>query len=171
MGASTWGYHSFVICPGTLQTAQTTLSAKNTTTLFALTLTAKTGLSLLMITQQRPKLPALDLEVVTSTNSLITLKDKMVDTDFAELKLVMRKADVLNFSLPLWSQNLDQTNSQLWLKETRVSTKPLLKKSSEISTLNSLSPLKVIWMLKPSSVPSSRLEVPTTWDNKLKFYH
>merc|ERR1711862_1077969 len=85
---------------------------------FALTLTAKTGLSLLMITQQRPKLPALDLEVVTSTNSLITLKDKMVDTDFAELKLVMRKADVLNFSLPLGSQNLDQTNSQLWLKET-----------------------------------------------------
>merc|ERR1711862_1029569 len=55
---------------------------------------------------------------VTSTNSLITLKDKMVDTDFAELKLVMRKADVLNFSLPLGSQNLDQTNSQLWLKET-----------------------------------------------------
>merc|ERR1711862_899932 len=43
----------------------------------------------------------------TSTNSLITLKDKMVDTDFAELKLVMRKADVLNFSLPLGSQNLD----------------------------------------------------------------
>merc|ERR1711862_203149 len=107
------GYHSFVICPGTLQTAQTTLSANNTKTYRFLL-----GLSLLMITQPRPKLPALDLEVVTSTNSLITLKDKMVDTDFAELKLVMRKADVLNFSLPLGSQNLDQTNSQLWLKET-----------------------------------------------------
>merc|ERR1712108_63223 len=46
------------------------------------------------------------------------VKGQMVDTDFAELKLVMRKADVLNFSLPLGSQNLDQTNSQLWLKET-----------------------------------------------------
>merc|ERR1711974_266857 len=101
MGASTWGYHSFVICPGTLQTAQTTLSAKNTTTLFALTLTAKTGLSLLMITQPRPKLPALDLEVVTSTNSLITLKDKMVDTDFAELKLVM-KSRRAKFFLAAW---------------------------------------------------------------------
>merc|ERR1711862_1032700 len=35
---------------------------------------------------------------------------------FCRVETGDRRADVLNFSLPLGSQNLDQTNSQLWLK-------------------------------------------------------
>merc|ERR1711974_248763 len=168
MGASTWGYHSFLICPGTLQTAQTTLSAKNTTTLFALTLTAKTGLSLLMITQQRPKLPALDLEVVTSTNSLITLKENG-GYGFCRVETGDEESRRAKFFLAAWVPESGPNKLLIMVKGNMSVHKASFKEI--FRDFNSEFTFSTEGDLDAEAVVGSivRLEVPTTWDNKLKF--
>merc|ERR1712098_784446 len=73
------------------------------------------------------------------------------------------------FFLAAWVPESGPNKLPIMVKGNMSVTKLPSRKSSEISTLNSLSPPKLIWMLKQLSTPLSRLEVPTTWDNKDKF--